>query len=242
MIAERASQLLAGIPSNIVVLAAAKTRSVDEIRASIEGGIRIIGYNYVQEAAASLEALGRSERAIEPGERAAFSNELTGHVEPSQFAAHMIGHLQRNKVKAAVRLFDMIQTVDSVRLAEVIDRECAKLGRVMPILIEINSAREPQKAGALPERAIEFVREIAGLRSIRIEGLMTMGPLVTDLEGIRPYFVETKHLFDELAELRIPNVEMRVLSMGMSDSYRVAIEEGATMVRLGTVLFGPRGS
>jgi len=238
---DRVREFLAGIPPHVAVLAAAKTRSVDEIRASIEGGIRLVGYNYVQEAAASLEALGRPERVIEPGERAAFSNELTGHVEPSQFAAHMIGHLQRNKVKAAVRLFDTIQTVDSVRLAEAIDRECAKLGRVMPILVEINSAREPQKSGVLPEEAVDLIREIAELPSVRIDGLMTMGPLVESPEEIRPYFAETKRLFDEIVGLRIPNAEMRILSMGMSDSYEVAIEEGATMVRLGTVLFGPRG-
>lgn len=238
---DRVREILAGIPPHVAVLAAAKTRSVDEIRASIEGGIRIIGYNYVQEAAASLEALGRSERAIEPRERAAFSNELTGHVEPSQFAAHMIGHLQRNKVKAAVRLFDTIQTVDSVRLAEAIDRECAKLDRVMPILVEINSAREPQKSGVLPEEAADLIREIAVLPSVRIDGLMTMGPLVADPEEIRPHFAETRRLFDKIVGLRIPDVEMRILSMGMSDSYEAAIEEGATMIRLGTVLFGPRG-
>jgi len=242
MIADRVREFLAGIPPHVRVLAAAKTRSIDEIRAAIEGGIRIIGYNYVQEAAASLEALGRPEVAIQPGERAAFSNELTGHVEPGQFAAHMIGHLQRNKAKAAVRLFDLIETVDSVRLAEAIDRESMKLGRVTPILIEINSAREPQKAGVVAEDAIDVIREIAGLASVRIEGLMTMGPLVEDPEEIRSYFAETKGLFDKIAELRVPNVVMRVLSMGMSNSYRVAIDEGATMIRLGTLLFGPRAT
>jgi pyridoxal phosphate enzyme (YggS family) len=226
--AERVRGFLAGIPSHVAVLAAVKTRSVDEIRAAIEGGIRIIGYNYVQEAAASLEALGQSER--------------TGHIGPSQFAAQMIGHLQRNKVKAAVRLFDAIQTVDSVRLAETIDRECAKIGRAMPILIEINSAREPRKSGVVPEEAVDLIREIAGLPSVRVDGLMTMGPLAEDPEEIRPYFGETKCLFDEIGALRIPNVSMNVLSMGMSGSYGVAIEAGATMVRLGTILFGPRES
>jgi pyridoxal phosphate enzyme (YggS family) len=234
IIADRVREFLAGIPPHVAVLAAVKTRSVGEIGASIEGGVRIIGYNYVQEAAASLEALGRPEAAIH--------SELTGHVEPGQFAAHMIGHLQRNKVKSAARLFDTIQTVDSVRLAEAIDRECKKLGRVMPILVEINSAREPQKSGVFPEETVDLVRGIAGLPSVRIDGLMTMGPIAEDPEKIRPYFIETKRLFDELVALRIPNVEMGVLSMGMSDSYEVAIEEGATMIRLGTVLFGPRGS
>jgi len=242
MIADRVRRVLAGIPSHVSVLAAAKTRSVDEIRAAIEAGIRIIGYNYVQEAAASLEALGRPEAVIQPGERAAFSDELTGHIESSQFAAHMIGHLQRNKARAAVRLFDTIETVDSVRLAEAIDREATKIGRVLSILIEVNSAREPQKSGVLPEETADLIREIAGLPSIRIEGLMTMGPLVDDPEKIRPFFAESKRLLDEIAGLHIPNVEMRVLSMGMSDSYRIAIEEGATLVRLGTVLFGPRPS
>lgn len=240
LITDRVREFLAEIPPHVAVLAAAKTRSVDEIRAAVEGGIRIIGYNYVQEAAASLEALGRPEVAIEPGEHAAFSDGPAGHVEPSRFTAHMIGHLQRNKVKAAVRLFDTIQTVDSVRLAEAIDRECKTLGRVMPILVEINSAREPQKSGVFPEETVDLVRRIAALSSVRIAGLMTMGALAEDPEKIRAHFAETKRLFNELVTLRIPNVEIRVLSMGMSDSYQIAIEEGATMVRLGTVLFGPR--
>jgi len=219
MIADRVGKVLAGIPSHVSVLAAAKTRSVDEIRAAIEGGIRLVGQNYVQEAQRAIEALGRDAAEW-----------------------HMIGHLQRNKAKAAVRLFDTIETVDSVRLAEAIDREAAKVGRVLPILIEVNSAREPQKSGVLPEEAADLVRTIAGLPSIRIEGLMTMGPLVDDPEEIRPFFAETKRLFDEIAGLRIPDAGMRVLSMGMSDSFGIAIEEGATLIRLGTVLFGPRPS
>ena len=217
MIADRVKGVLAGIPPHASVLAAAKRRSVDEIRAAIEGGIRLVGQNYVQEARRAIEALGRDAAEW-----------------------HMIGHLQRNKAKDAVRLFDAIETVDSIRLAEAIDRESAKIGRIMPILIEINSAREPQKSGVSPEEAPDLIREIAALPSIRIEGLMTMGPLVDDPEEIRPYFAETKQRFDEIAGLRIPNVEMRVLSMGMSDSFGIAIEEGASMVRLGTVLFGPR--
>ena len=219
IITDRVMEFLVGIPPHVGVLAAAKTRFVDEIRAAIEGGIRLVGQNYVQEAQRTIDELGRSA---------------------AQW--HMIGHLQRNKVKAAVRLFDTIQTVDSVRLAEAIDRECARLGRVVPILVEINSVRERQKSGVFPEEAVDLIHEISSLKSIRIDGLMTMGPFVANPEEIRPHFAETKRLFDELATLRIPNVEMRTLSMGMSDSYEVAIEEGATMIRLGTVLFGPRGS
>ncbi|MBU0595549.1 YggS family pyridoxal phosphate-dependent enzyme, partial [Candidatus Bipolaricaulota bacterium] len=148
---------------------------------------------------------------------------------------------QRNKAKQAVRLFDAIQTVDSLRLARAIDAESAEIDRVMPILIEINSAREAQKAGVVPDETEDLIREVAGLMHVRIEGLMTMGPFVDDPERIRPRFAETKELFDRIAALDVPGVSMTTLSMGMSDSYRIAIEEGATMIRLGTILFGPRG-
>jgi len=152
----------------------------------------------------------------------------------------MIGHLQRNKVKVAVQLFDSIQTVDSLRLAEAIDNECRKIDRIMPILIEINAAREPQKSGVAPEDAEDLVRQITHLEAVRIQGLMTMGPQVSDPELLRPIFRETKRLFDQIAAAQIANVCMDVLSMGMSSSYLVAIEEGATMIRLGTTVFGPR--
>jgi pyridoxal phosphate enzyme (YggS family) len=216
-IERRTRRLLAEVPAGITVVAAAKTRDATEIHAAIAGGARIVGHNYVQEAHAVIEALGRDAATW-----------------------HMIGHLQRNKAKDAVRLFDAIQTVDSLRLAERIDRECSKIRRIMPILIEVNSGREPQKKGVPPEETVAFVRELADLRFVRIEGVMTMGPLVADPEELRPIFRETKRLFDELARLALPDVQMETLSMGMSDSYRVAIEEGATMIRLGTVLFGPR--
>ena len=152
----------------------------------------------------------------------------------------MIGHLQRNKVKLAVQLFDSIQTVDSLRLAEVIDKECRKIDRIMPILIEINAAREPQKSGVAPEDAEDMIRSLSKLKSIHIEGLMTMGPFVSDPEDLRSIFRATKALFDRLAGTDIPRVSMAVLSMGMSASYKIAIEEGATMIRLGTTIFGPR--
>ena len=237
---ERIKQVLAGIPPHITVLAAAKTRSPEEVRMALEAGVQTIGHNYVQEAATSLEALGRRPATKPTEERAAFVDERSRDVDPLSFETHLIGHLQRNKAKLAVHLFDCIQTVDSLRLAEAIDRASANIERVMPVLIEINAAREPQKAGVLPEAAMELIYRISELSSIRINGLMTMGPLVTDPEEIRPSFAETKRLFDELSARQIPNVKMRVLSMGMSTSYQIAIEEGATMIRLGTALFGPR--
>ncbi len=217
-IEERVHQVLAEIPAGVTVVAAAKTRTPDEIRAALAGGICAVGENYVRETEVAQSALGR--RAAE---------------------WHLIGALQRNKARDAIRLFDLIQTVDSLRLAEKLDAEGRKIGRVVPILIEVNSGREPQKAGVFPEDVEEFAREIAGLASIEVCGLMTLGPALTEPGALRPFFAETKRRFDALARLKIPNARMTILSMGMSDSYREAIWEGATMVRLGTALFGPRG-
>jgi len=217
-IEDRVRQTLAELPNGVELVAAAKTRSPEEIRAALDGGVRIVGQNYVQEAQAAIDALGRDCARW-----------------------HMIGYLQRNKVKAAVRLFDLIQTVDSLRLAEKIDAEARKVDRVMPILIEVNSASEPQKAGAMPEAILDLVEVCAQLRGIHVEGLMTMGPLTTDSAALRRAFRLTKELLDRIAARELPNVEVCTLSMGMSDSYRLAIEEGANMVRIGTALFGPRG-
>jgi hypothetical protein len=152
----------------------------------------------------------------------------------------MIGHLQRNKAKKAVGMFDMIETVDTVRLAREIDKQCEKIDKVMPVLVEINSGEEDQKAGVLPDDAIPLVKEIAGMNHVKVRGLMTMGPFTGDPEDARPYFQKTRALFEKLRGLNIPGVEMQVLSMGMSNSYRVAIEEGATLVRIGTKIFGER--
>jgi len=216
-IEERVRKTLDGMPDHVRLVAAAKTRSADEIGQALRSGVSIVGMNYVQETSSAIDAIGRSG---------------------AQW--HMIGHLQRNKVREAVRLFDMIQTVDSLRLARKIDAEATALGLVMPVLIEINCASEPQKSGLLPEETLAFLREASTLSGLRIQGLMTMGPLVDDPESIRPHFRLTKSLFDDVSAADIAGIEMRELSMGMSDSYPVAIEEGATMVRLGTTLFGPR--
>jgi pyridoxal phosphate enzyme (YggS family) len=216
-IGERTKRILDELPSGVTLVVAAKTRTPEEIRAAIDGGARIVGQNYVQEASVAIETLGRDAAEW-----------------------HMLGHLQKNKVRQAVHLFDTIQTVDSLRLAERIDRECRKIDRVMPVLVEVNSAREPQKSGVLPEDTEALVRAVSALKYVSVRGLMTMGPFADDPETIRPVFRETKRLFDALADAAIPSVRMEILSMGMSDSYRVAIEEGANMVRLGTILFGSR--
>ncbi len=215
-IKESVRRLLEELPAGVTLVAAAKTRSPAEIAEAVEAGIAFIGENYVQEAQAAFAVIGNRTKW------------------------HMIGHLQRNKVKYAVTIFDMIETVDSLRLATEIDRRCAQIGRAMPVLVEINSGREPQKAGVLPEDAEGLLRAMAPLANIEVQGLMTMGPRFGDPEEARPYFKETKRLFDALKDLRLPDVELRILSMGMSNSYRVAIEEGATMIRIGTGIFGER--
>jgi pyridoxal phosphate enzyme (YggS family) len=142
-------------------------------------------------------------------------------------------------VGAKVR-WHLIETVDSMKLARAIDKACQNMGKVMQVLIEVNSGEEPQKAGVMPEDGISLVRDMSELKNIKIMGLMTMGPFAGDPEDARPYFHKTRKLFEEIKALNLPGVEMKYLSMGMSNSYRVALEEGANMVRIGTKLFGER--
>jgi hypothetical protein len=217
-IKQNVEKLLGELPSGVKLVAAAKSRGPQQILEAMAAGITIIGENYVQEAERAREAVG-------PGA-----------------AWHFIGHLQKNKVKKAVELFDMIETVDDLEVAREIDRRCAQLGKLMPVLIEINSGREEQKAGVLPEGAERLIRECSELANIRVMGLMTMGPRAGSPEDARPYFTQTRRIYESLKQLNLPNVEMRYLSMGMSNSYRVAIEEGANIVRIGTLIFGERPS
>ena len=210
------AQILKELPEGVQLVAAAKTRSPEEILQAVEAGVRIVGENYVQEAERACRVVG------------------------SRVAWHFIGHLQRNKTKKAVGLFDMIETVDSVEIAVEIDRRCAQLGEVMPVLIEVNSGRERQKAGVLPEMTEQLAREISALPHLKLMGLMTMGPRFGDPDDSRPYFVETRKIFEKLKNLNLPGVDMKYLSMGMTNSYKVAIEEGANIVRIGSKIFGER--
>lgn len=215
-IRENVNKILAELPDGVELVAAAKTRTAEEVLEALAAGIEIIGQNYVQEAEAIYPAVGKKARW------------------------HFIGHLQKNKVKKAMPLFDMIETVDSVELAQEIDKRCASIGKVMPVLIEVNSGKEPQKSGVLPEKAGELIEAIASLPHIKVMGLMTMGPRFGNPEDSRPYFITTKKLFERIKALAIPNVEMKYLSMGMTNSYPVALEEGANLVRIGTRIFGER--
>jgi pyridoxal phosphate enzyme (YggS family) len=216
MIKVNIKKILSELPEGVQLVAAAKTRTPEEIREAIDAGLEIIGQNYVQEAEKAREAIG-------------------GPVK-----WHLIGHLQSNKAKIAARLFDMIETIDSIKLATAINNACKDIDKVMPVLIEINSGEEDQKAGVMPKDALSLIKAMIELKNIRVMGLMTMGPFSCDPEESRPYFKRTKMLFDEIKAMAITGVEMKYLSMGMSDSYKAAIEEGANLVRIGTMIFGER--
>jgi pyridoxal phosphate enzyme (YggS family) len=215
-IATNVKRILESLPPGVILVAAAKARTPEEVEEVLRAGVTYVGHNYVQEAERMIPAIKGKARW------------------------HMIGHLQKNKVKKALRLFDMIETLDSWPLAELIDRRCAAIGKTMPVLVEVNIGQEDSKTGVLPDEVDDLVERMSDLQHIRVQGLMTMGPRFGDPEDARPYFRATKEAFDRLARADLLNVEMRYLSMGMSNSYQVAIEEGANMVRLGTMLFGER--
>ena len=215
-IAENVKQLLTELPEGVKLVGASKTRTPAEVAEAVTAGIRIVGENYVQEAENAYKEVG------------------------NKVEWHFIGHLQKNKVKKAIALFDMIETVDSAELAAEIDKRCGQIGRIMPVLIEINSGRESQKAGVYPENAEQLIKDIAGMKNIRVQGLMTMGPATAQPDELRACFRETKELFDSIRKATLPNVEMKYLSMGMTDSYKIALEEGANMVRIGSRIFGRR--
>ena len=181
---------------------------------AVNAGIEIIGENYVQEAEMAYAAVG------------------------DRVKWHFIGHLQHNKVKKAVGLFDVIETVDSLEIAREIDRRCTQVGRAMLVLIEVNSGREKQKTGVFPENVAALVKEISVFPNVRVMGLMTIGPLRDNPEEARPYFAATRKLFERIKCLNLSHVAMKYLSMGMTSSYQVAIEEGANIVRLGRKIFG----
>lgn len=215
-IEENVKKIMDKLPAGVRLVAAAKTRSSEEIEEAIHAGVKTIGENYIQEAEKAFETIGNKVKW------------------------HFIGHLQKNKVKKAVKIFDMIETVDSYPLAREINEKCILISKIMPILIEINSGREEQKFGVLPEEALDLIKEISLLSHIKVKGLMTMGPPFGNPEDSRPYFKETKKLFDEIKAKELPNVEMNDLSMGMTNSFQIAIEEKANIVRIGTLIFGER--
>jgi pyridoxal phosphate enzyme (YggS family) len=214
-IKEKYDEIKKTIPYGVAIVAATKQRTIKEIEEAVKAGIEIVGENYVQEAVSKYKRIEGLEW-------------------------HIIGHLQRNKVKDAIKICDCIQSVDSVRLAKEIDQQCAKISKIMPVFIEVNIGGEESKSGTKPDEVIDLIRQIAELPNLRIKGMMTMEPYFENPEDARPYLRLMKQLFDEVKSCDIPNTDIKTLSMGMSNSYQVAIEEGSNMVRIGTKLFGPR--
>lgn len=201
---------------DITLVAVSKTVAADRINQAIELGIRHIGESRIQEARQKLP-------------------EITAPV-----TRHLIGHLQRNKVKYAVKLFDMIQSVDNLSLAEELNARCAKLAMRMPILIEVNTSGEESKFGCRPEEALSLLKAIDRLPQLTPRGFMTIAVYSEDTARVRGCFKQLKHIFDQAQALTLANGDIALLSMGMSSDYEIAIEEGANIVRVGSAIFGER--
>ena len=203
-------------PGEVTLIAVSKTKPVEMLQEAYAAGARVFGENKVQEIVDKYDQM------------------------PADVQWHMIGHLQRNKVKYIVGQVALIHSVDSYRLAEEINIQAKKKNIIVPILVEVNIAHEESKFGISEEDAIQLVEEIAELENVRIKGLMTIAPYVENAEDNRLYFRKIKDLSVDIAAKNIDNVSMEILSMGMTGDYEVAIEEGATMVRVGTGIFGAR--
>ena len=222
-IAENYQRIRKEVPEHVSIVVAAKTRTAAELSEIIDAGATDIGENYVQEGQRAHEQLGEKANRVR---------------------WHLIGPLQKNKINKALPIFDIIQTIGDYESAENIDKKVERAGKkIVPVCIEINIGSEFTKYGVKPEfKSIEeLIRKISdNLKHLKIVGLMTMGPRVGDPEDSREYFRKTKEIFERIKTLNLPRVEMKILSMGMSNSYEVAIQEGSNLVRIGTSIFGER--
>jgi len=212
---ERSAQKAGRKPQDITLVCVTKEADVEEIRQAIAFGVSDIGENRVQDAVEKFSIIGQRARW------------------------HLIGHLQTNKVKKAVEIFDLIHSVDSFHLTESVSKEAAKINKIQDILIQVNASGEQSKFGVNPHETISLLRKIISLNNIRVLGFMTMAPLTGDRENIRFCFRKLKQLSEEARDMLIMTYKLQfiALSMGMSNDYQVAIEEGATMVRIGSAIF-----
>ncbi len=213
---EKAAEKIGRGKEHITLVAVTKTVEPARIKEAINCGIQIIGENRVQEAESKFA-------------------QVTEEVEK-----HLVGHLQTNKAKKAVELFDFVQSVDSQRIAEEISGRASQMGKVMPVLVEVNTSGEETKFGIEPHQVMPLIESISDLEGIRIKGLMTIGLFSDDPEDTRPCFKKLKAIFDQVKSESLPNAEMTYLSMGMTSDFEVAIQEGSNMVRVGTGIFGAR--
>ena len=213
----RAAESCGRDAGSVRLVAVSKTVAADTVREAIEAGVTILGENYVQEARDKFKALVQYP-----------------------VSWHFIGHLQSNKAKYAVRLFDLIHSVDSLKLARELDKQAAKVDKVQHILVQVNISGEDTKSGISADEAPGLIAEIGRLKNIAVKGLMTMPPYFYQPEKVRPFFAALRELRDRIKEHTPPNVSLDELSMGMTGDFEVAIKEGATLVRIGTAIFGER--
>jgi pyridoxal phosphate enzyme (YggS family) len=200
----------------VQIVAVSKTKPVIQILEAIDAGVTDIGENRVQEAVGKYDQIDR----------------------PAKW--HLVGHLQRNKVRQALPIFDLVHSVDSLRLLAEIDRRSAQLDCQTEVLVQVNTSGEPSKYGLVPDAAFDFIENALDYAHVRIKGLMTIGAFLPDPEAVRPSFVLLRTLQEKIGEQRFEGVEMEYLSMGMTNDFEVAIEEGANLVRIGTAIFGER--
>jgi pyridoxal phosphate enzyme (YggS family) len=200
----------------VQIVAVSKTKPVIQILEAIDAGVTDIGENRVQEAVGKYDQIDR----------------------PAKW--HLVGHLQRNKVRQALPIFDLVHSVDSLRLLAEIDRRSAQLDCQTEVLVQVNTSGEPSKYGLVPDAVFDFIENALDYAHVRIKGLMTIGAFLPDPEAVRPSFVLLRTLQEKIGEQRFEGVEMEYLSMGMTNDFEVAIEEGANLVRIGTAIFGER--
>ena len=204
-------------PEYIRLIAVSKTVSTKHIKEALQWGVMDLGENYVQEAREKIETLGKDACTW-----------------------HFIGHLQTNKAKYVVKLFDLIHSLDSLKLAKEINKRARAIDKVQQVLVQVNISGEKTKSGIAMEEAIDLVRQISRCNNLAVKGLMTMPPFFNEPEKVRPFFRRLRILKERIEQERLPGVVMNELSMGMTGDFKAAIEEGATMVRIGTAIFGPR--
>ncbi len=212
-----AAQACGRNPETVRLVAVSKTVPADRVREAVASGVLLLGENYIQEAQDKISRL--SDCAV---------------------SWHFIGHLQTNKAKYAVKLFDLIHTVDSFKLAAELDKQARKIAKIQDILIQVNIGEEASKSGASADEVQKLVKEISQLKNLSVKGLMTIPPFYDEPEKVRPYFTATRELRDRIKAAAIANIAMDELSMGMTGDFEAAIEEGATLVRIGTAIFGER--
>jgi pyridoxal phosphate enzyme (YggS family) len=208
-------------PDEVKLIAVTKTIGIETIKEAIDAGLRIFGENRVQEAQKKI-------------------SNLKSQISKSKIEWHLIGHLQSNKAKYAVKLFDLIHSVDSIELAEELNKQAEKIGKIQRVLVQVKLSEEETKHGISEENLMPLLERINKLKNLKPEGLMTMPPYFENPEDARPYFKRLREIRDNINSLRITHYALRELSMGMSNDFEVAIEEGATMVRIGTAIFGQR--